>query len=268
MSSEVKVYTVITGASDGLGKALALECARLHYNLILTALPGKELDNLSAFIKSNFDVDVITLSFDLTAEENCFQFCHSLIESGVQVNMLINNVGLGSTVQFEKGEIDLFLKQINLNVNATVILTKLLLPLLLNHKKSYILNVSSLSVFFFLYAKSVYGASKSFIYYFSKSLRKELKTKGVNVTVLMPGGINSNVEKYLTNKDSGFFLQLSFMNPEDVATLSIKALLKGKEEVIPGITNKIFKILNYLLPGFFKNMLMLNNIKRIEKENN
>lgn len=268
MRSETKVYSVITGASNGLGKALALECARLQYNLILTALPGKELENLSAFIKSNYQVDVISIGYDLAEEENCYNFCRDINDLGISINMLINNVGLGSTVQFEKGELALFLKQIHLNTGATVILTKLLLPLLLKHKKSYILNVSSLSVFYFLYAKSVYGASKSFIYYFSKSLRKEVKSMGVNVTVLIPGGINSNIEKFHINKDSGFFTQLSFMNPEDVASIAMKALLNGKEEVIPGFTNKVFKFLNYILPGALKNWLTLYNIKKIETENN
>jgi short-subunit dehydrogenase len=265
VSSEVKVYTVITGASEGLGKALALECARHHYNLILTALPGKELENLSAFIKSGFDVDVISMGYDLTVEENCFKLCKTITDSGVHVNMLINNVGLGSTVKFENGDLDLFLKQIHLNIRTTVILSKLLLPLLINHRKSYILNVSSFSVFFFLYAKTVYGATKAFIYYFSKSLRKELKSKGVNVTVLLPGGMNTNIEKYITNKATGFFPQLSFMNPEDVAPVAIKALLEGKEEIIPGYTNKFFRFLDYILPGPLKKMLTLYNFKKIEK---
>ncbi len=265
MNPAEKVYTVITGASEGFGKALSLECAAHKYNLILTALPGRELEQLASFIRSNFDVDVITMGYDLAVEENCFAFCRKITDLGVQVNMLINNAGVGSTVKFENGTLDLFLKQVHLNIGATVIITKLLLPLLLNHKKSYILNTSSFSVFFFLYAKSVYGATKTFIYYFSKSLRKEVKSKGVSVTVLLPSGMNSNVEQNLTNKSAGLFARISFMNPEDVAPVAIKALLAGKEEVIPGTINNVYKFLSYILPGSLKNIISQYNIAKLEK---
>ena len=145
---------------------------------------------------------------------------------------------------------------------TTVQLTHLFLPELKKHQRSYILNVSSLCVFFYLAKKQVYGATKSFIYFFSKSLRKELQQQGVNVTVLCPGGINSNPFQYMLNHQASFFGRISVMNPEDIAPIAIKGLLKGKERIIPGKLNRLFMWLDKLLPAWLKNKMTLQQMKK------
>ena len=93
----------------------------------------------------------------------------------VEVNMLINNAGIGSTLFFAEGSADLYERQIKLNVLATTLITHFFLEMLKRHKRAYILNVGSMASFFCLPKKNVYGATKSFIYHFSRSLIKELK---------------------------------------------------------------------------------------------
>ena len=90
-----KAYTLITGASEGFGKSLALECASRKMNLILVALPGPELYNLADFIKRNYGVVVIPFEKDLSVEENCLQLFNEIEALQVPVNMLINNAGIG-----------------------------------------------------------------------------------------------------------------------------------------------------------------------------
>ncbi|MEJ7780741.1 MAG: SDR family NAD(P)-dependent oxidoreductase [Daejeonella sp.] len=183
-------------------------------------------------------------------------------DKDIQVNMLINNAGLGGTTWFEEGDPYYFKKQIQVNILSTVQLTHLLLPVLCR-QPSYILNVSSLCTFFFLPKKQVYGASKSFIYYFSKSLRRELKKDGITVSVLCPGGINSNPNQYLLNQSLYGIAKLSVMNPECVAKIAINGLLNGNEVIILGWYNKLFLALNYIIPQRLKDSISEANMKKI-----
>lgn len=260
-------YTLITGASEGFGKALAIECACRNMNLVLVALPGHELHSLSDFIKRNYCVDVISIEKDLCRDESCSELFNEVNALGLQVNMLINNAGIGSTMMFEKGSVHQYEKQIKLNVLATTIITRLFLENLKQNSPSYILNVGSMACFFSLPRKQVYGATKSFIYSFSKSLRKELLKDNVHVSVLCPGGMNTNLAVTLMNKTANLISRISVMNPEDVAPIAIDGLLKGKEVIIPGRLNKFFMLLNWLLPNWLKKIISNKSIGKLDPDN-
>ena len=261
-------YTLITGASEGLGKALALECARRNMNLILVALPGPELYALATLIKSNYPVRVICIGKDLCRNESCLELYSEVTALEIPVNILINNAGIGSTVLFEEGSIALYEKQIRLNVLATTLITRLFLTTLRCNDHSYILNVGSMASFFYLPKKQVYGATKSFVYFFSKSLRKELKETNVHVSVLCPGGMNSNLPLTLMNKTGGCLSRLSVMNPEDVVPVAIDGLLKRKGVIIPGRLNNFFMLLDKVLPEAIKKIMTNHSMKKLNPDNN
>ena len=259
-----KKYTLITGASEGFGKALAIECASRKMNLILVALPGPELYYLADFIKRNYKVDVVAFENDLTIEENCVLVYKQVMELRLAVNMLINNAGLGSTMLFSEGPISFYKKQIKLNILATTLLTHLFLDILKVNGPSYILNVGSLSSYFFLPKKQVYGATKSFIYCFSKSLNRELNKSEISVSVICPGNMNTNISVTQLLKTSNWLSRHSVMNPEDVAPAAINGLLNRKEVIIPGRLNKIFLLMNKLLPSFIKKILIGRQMKAVK----
>ncbi len=260
-------YTLITGASEGLGKALALECARRNMNLILVALPGPELYALANLIKGNYSVRVICIGKDLCRNESCMELYSEVTSLDIPVNMLINNAGIGSTELFEEGSIALYEKQIRLNVLATTLITRLFLTTLRRSNHSYILNVGSMASFFYLPKKQVYGATKSFIYFFSKSLRKELKETNVHVSVLCPGGMNTNLPLTLMNKTGNYLSRLSVMNPEEVVPFAIDGLLKRKEVIIPGKLNKFFMLLDKVLPEAIKKIITNHGMKKLKANN-
>ncbi len=261
-----KKYTLITGASEGFGKSLAIECAGRKMNLVLVALPGPELYYLSSFIKRNYEVDVIAIEADLTLEENCIMVYKQVLQLQLPVNMLINNAGLGSTMLFSEGNISFYQKQIKLNIIATTMLTHLFLNHLKANGPAYILNVGSLSSYFYLPKKQVYGATKSFIYCFSKSLRLELKANEVSISVICPGSMNTNISVTQLNKTSGWLSRNAVLNPEEVAPIAIDGLLKRKEVIIPGRLNKFFLLLNSILPAAIKKMLIghqMNSLRSV-----
>ena len=262
-----KYYSLITGASEGFGKAMAIECASRKMNLILVALPGAELYYLADFIKRNYEVECIAIEKDLSKEDNCIALFDEVSALNIKLNMLINNAGIGSTLLFSEGSVELYQKQIKLNILATTLITKLFVAMLERNSPSHILNVGSLSCFFFLAKKQVYGGTKSYIYFFSKSLRRELKSEGINVSVVCPGSMNTNATITLLNKNSSWVVRISVMNPEKVAPIAINGLLNRKEVIIPGRVNRFYLLLDKILPGPVKKLITNSQLKKMNSQN-
>lgn len=258
------LYTLITGASAGLGKSLALECARRGMNLVLVALPGAELPALAAFIKLNYDVEVVSIEKDLCNDGACTDVFHQVKAANLHLNMLINNAGLGSTVLFDEGQVALYEQQIKLNVLATTLMTRLFLQELKDNCPAYILNVGSLASFFTLRKKMVYSATKSFVYDFTRSLRRELKSDHIYVSLLCPGGMNTNLDMILMLKKAGYFSRLAVMNPEDAAPIAMQGLLHKKAVIIPGRINQCFLLMAKILPGFIQTIILNNSINTFQ----
>lgn len=247
----------------GFGKVLALECASRKMNLILVALPGESLEELAQSIKINHAVEVIAIEKDLCEQESCHELFFQVNSLDLKVNMLINNAGIGCTELFEEGCMMHYEKQIRLNVLATTTITHSFLPMLKQNNPSYILNVGSLASFFSLQKKQVYGATKSFICYFSKSLRRELKKENVFVSVVCPGGMFTNNNIRLTIETGNYLSRLSSMEPEDVAPIALNGLLQKKEVIIPGKINSMIVFLDGILPRFIVRFFEERTMKRI-----
>jgi hypothetical protein len=218
---------------------------------------------LASFIGRNYFVGVLAIEKDLSRDDSCIELYNEVNALDLQVDMLINNAGIGSTVIFDEGNVQLYEKQIRLNVLATTIITRLFLDKLKQNQCSYILNVGSMASFFYLPKKQVYGATKSFIYFFSKTLRKELARYNVHVSVLCPGGLNTNPAITLMNKTGNLLTRLSIMNPEEIVPTAIDGLLKRKEVIIPGRLNRVFVALDKILPGQIKKWLTDRSMKKL-----
>ena len=168
---------------------------------------------------------------------------------------------------FKEGNIDFYQKQVKLNVMVTTLLTSLFLDMLKANTPSHILNVGSLSCFFYLAKKQVYGATKSYVYSFSKSLRAELESDNINVSVICPGGMNTNPTTIMTNQSNHWLARQSIMNPDKVATIAIKGLLNRDEIIIPGFMNKLFLLIDKLLPDFVIKMIANSHVNKFKSYN-
>lgn len=259
------MYTLITGASSGIGKALALECASKGMNILLVALPGKELNALENRIRRIFNVRCYGFGVDLAAHCSSSAVHSWVKENDYKVNVLINNVGVGSKGAFEQLSPDFYYTQIHLNVMTTCMMTRLFIDDLKANTPSHILNVGSLGGFFMLPNKIVYSATKAFVYAFSQGLRMELACSGVTVSVLCPGGTDTNEKTTAINKDLKGLAKISILQPHEVAAEAIDKMLKGKARIIPGFLNKFSYHLSRIVPEFVHRIFIARTFSHVKK---
>ncbi|MEE1944751.1 SDR family NAD(P)-dependent oxidoreductase [Pedobacter sp. KR3-3] len=252
----MKLTAIVTGASEGLGKSFAFELASRAINLVLVALPNSGLPQLANFIRINFNIEVTEFELDLTQTENCETIFNTLQQQRITADFLINNAGLGNWSWFEEKQIDFYKKQIDLNITSTVLLTRLFLDQINKQQPSYILNVGSLGGRFVVPRKLVYGATKSFISYFTRCLQLEQVNSLVKVSLLSPGGINTKPELLVLNHALKGISKATILEPEQVAKKAIDGLLKGKKEIIPGQINRLLVFFDLLLPNFIKALII------------
>ncbi len=247
MIGNKNLYTVITGASKGLGKEFAYECARRGMNLILVSLPGEDLERLCLEIAFTYKVKVSFQETDLT-ERELVEDLARWINYNFAVNILINNAGVGGSCLFAESSPDYLDDIIQLNISAMVLLTRLLLPELKRHPEAYILNVSSLAAFSPVPYKTVYPASKAFIYHFSLGMRAELKNTAVSVSVLNPGPIRTNEDVCKRINGQSFYVKRSTITSQKIARTAIDKMLKRKAVIIPGLINRFSAFMIRLVP--------------------
>jgi short-subunit dehydrogenase len=167
----------------------------------------------------------------------------------LSINCLINNVGIGGTMHFTKTPAEFLHRIINLNIRITSMLTYHLLSHLQAHRKSHIINISSIISQYPAAFKTIYPASKSFIYSFSLGLREELRNSPVCVSVALPGPMDTNpdVHKRLMEKQ-GKIAKASTLTPARVAGKIMEQALQNKGLIIPGALNKLCWYLMKIIP--------------------
>lgn len=242
-----KNYTLITGASMGIGKAFAFECASRGMHLLLIALPEISLEETKKQVNERYLVEVITYGVDLTDPEAVQTLYNYCIVQKITINILINNVGMGAGGRFENISPRIYLNMINLNNQVLTLMVHYFLPMLKQHPSAFILNMSSMEATLPLPYKSVYTGTKSFVYAFSLALREELGYSNVKVSVLCPGPVLTNPEGLKRMNAHGRRAKMVMLMPEEVARIGMDNLLKGRGVIVPGKVNwAIVKIMKFL----------------------
>ena len=247
VETSAKYYALITGASAGIGKQIAIECAKKRLNLYLVSLPETEIEDLAESLKAEYSVDVKYLAVDLTKYEAPRQVYDFAIENNIEVNILVNNAGIGYKGKFETLTTELTDEMILLNVRATTLLTLLFLPAMKKMEKAHILNMSSFAAFAPVPFKCVYSATKTYLFFLTKALNSELKETNIKVTSIHPAGVDTK-RTVESNRKSSFISRISVLSPEKVAEVAVKNMLNGNKFVIPGIMSKAYYYLGSMLP--------------------
>ena len=234
-------YTIITGASKGIGKAIAYELAAQGRSLILVARSEELLKSLSIDLMKK-KVDVKYLAADLL-DEDAAKLLFDWIEiQKLNVDGLINNAGLGHWGKFAETPVENHLHVMHLNMDVMVTMAYEFLKRTDGSQRRYILNTVSTAAFQPVPYMAIYAATKSFMLSFSRALRYEVNRQNVYVTALCPGATESEFSSvagvnHLEKKYARFF-----MTAESVAKAGVNGLWKNKSVVIPGFMNKLSTI--------------------------
>jgi uncharacterized protein len=238
----------ITGASKGIGKAIALELAARGYDLVLSSRSEELLNAASAEIKARFNVGVKIFPVDLSSHGAAHQAYNWCVQYGVSVSVLVNNAGYGLWGLFEDIPLADELNMMQLNMNAMVELSHFFIPVLKKAAPAFILNVASTAAFQAIPAMSVYAATKAFVVAFSRGLQYELRDSGIQVSCLIPGTTDTSFMDRAKMEPLRELSKKFEMPPDVVARLAVREMLKGTLEIIPGFSNKASAIGTKFLP--------------------
>lgn len=242
-------FALITGASKGIGKAMALELAARGYDLLLLARSEDLLKETASEIAAGSNISCQWLALDLSGDQAAERVYTHCKEHAFPVSVLVNNAGYGLSGSFEKYPVEAHADMLRLNIITLVSLTRLFLPDLKKQPASYILNIGSSAAYQAIPFLSAYAASKSFVLSFSRGLRGELKGTAVSVTCVCPGPTDTNFVNRANVGAKGQKAAARFnMSPESVARIAIKSLFNRKAEVITGGMNKLSAFFAWLLP--------------------
>ena len=258
-------FALITGGSSGIGAAIAEELAKRGHHLLIVALEDEQLYLFQRKVQSQYKINCHVLGIDLTNTNAPEEILEWINQHNFNVNILVNNAGIGSKNRFEEIDVEFYKKQLNINVVNTVLLTRLMIEKLKNASPSYILNLGSLGGFFNIPEKASYVASKAFIHSFSKSISYELDGSGINVVLLCPGGVNTNENNKKVISELKGISRKSIFEPEKIAKIAVSRMFKNHKIIIPGIINKSFLYINRITPENIRKIVIKNQLVKKSK---
>jgi short-subunit dehydrogenase len=226
-------WALITGASAGIGVALAKELAAGGANLVLTARRQERLEELARELTAKYKIKTSIFAADLadvTAPEKIYAFTRT---QGIAIELLVNNAGFGAYGELPSIAVSRLLDMVQVNCAAVMHLTRLYLPEMVARRSGGILILASTASFQAVPYISTYAATKAFDLLFAEGLAEEMKPYGIRVCALCPGSTESEFhvvagqEKFMRKPETA----------EKVARTGLKALAAGKSYVISGVGN-------------------------------
>jgi len=246
MTDTERLTALVTGASSGIGREIALVFARRGLDLVLASRNENKLAELKDAIGKSYDVAVTVVPVDLAGSGGPVLLYRECEEHGITVDVLVNNAGFGfygATLAMDDERI---VDMIGLNVTALTQLCREFGEGMKERGRGWILNVGSIAGSAPLPYFAVYSATKTYVKNFSRAFREEMKPYGVTVSCLSPGPTKSQFATVAAGgKDVG---DRTFMSARAVAEAGVNGLFGGKAHIIPGTGNKIQARIMPLIP--------------------
>lgn len=230
---------LITGASSGIGKDMAIVLSNMGYDLILVARDIEKLEIVKQQLKTNVEV----IPIDISTTANCITLYEKVKDQNIDI--LINSAGIGMFGEFVDTDLEKELDLIDLNIKALHTLTKLFLQDFKNKNEGYILNVGSTASFAPGPVMATYYASKAYVLRLTEAIYEELKQAKSNVYIgiLCPGPVNTNF-----NNDLGIKFSAKAAKSSDVAQYAIQKMFQRKLIIIPKLEHKLNCFFNKFVP--------------------
>jgi uncharacterized protein len=232
-----KGFALVTGASKGIGKAIAWDLAARGWPLLLTARSASLLQQLQSEIQAKHEVPVEIMAADLCrpeVPERLVDFCQ---KQGLRIQILVNNAGFGVWERFEKANFQDMEEMNALNVTALLRMCRVFIPLLRQNPQAWILNVASMGAFQPLPFMALYGAGKAYVRSFTFALRDELRNSPISVTCLSPGGVHTDFADRAGSSSVVAKNKTFMMSAEKCARIALRAMFRRRAESIPGWYN-------------------------------
>lgn len=259
---EYTLYTVITGASSGIGRELARRAAQEGHNLLLIARREERLEELKQELEGAHGITVRTLAVDLTDPSAADAIGDVITREGLTVENLINNAGFGGYGLFHEQPLERNLAMIRLNTSSLVALTRHLLPGMIERGRGRILHVASTAGLVPGPLQAIYYATKAFVVSFSQAIAEELRGTGVTSTALCPGPVRTEFAEAANLEGARLFNFAA--EPQRVAEVGWKAMQKGR--LIVSENPAMIFMLRYLLPFLPRSLALRISRKTQEKE--
>jgi short-subunit dehydrogenase len=238
---------LITGASSGIGRALAHLFAADGYGLVLAARGVPALETLRGELVARHRVPVRITGVDLSSLDGADRLHADLLRAGDRIDVLVNNAGVGIQGSFVELPLDRQLHMMTLNMTSLTTLTRLLLPPMIERRRGGVLNVGSTAAFQPGPFMAVYYATKAFVVSFSEAIAEELRGTGVSVTCLAPGPTATNFAAEAGATTSRLF-RGDTMTAEEVAGIGYEGWKRGESLVIAGARNRLGQLIVRLAP--------------------
>jgi len=228
---------LITGASGGIGYELAKRCVKDHERIVLVARDEEKLQQVALDVKALGASEAIVLAKDLSMPHAAREIALELYERGIVLDALVNNAGYGLSGAFADLNVDDQLNMLTLNTFALTELTHAILVTMLARHSGRILNVASTAAFQPGPMMAVYYASKAYVLSFSEAIADEVRGSGVSVTCLCPGATRTEFQDRAGMTASRLFKSGAVMQPDAVARVGYRAMMRGQALAIPGPLN-------------------------------
>ncbi len=239
---------LVTGASSGIGAAIAEALARRRHGLTLVARREDRLTELAADLHARHGVRVGVVACDLTDADDRARLEAKVDELDLEVDILVNNAGFGHAGDFADAERERQVEMVRVNCEAVIDLSGRYLPAMIGRGRGAMINIASTAAFQPMPKSATYAASKAFVLSFSEAVHQELKGTGVTVTAICPGPVRTEFVDAagLSNTESapGFI----WMSAEDLAEDAVNAADAGKRAVVPGRLNHAGSIIGRHTP--------------------
>ncbi len=258
---------LITGASAGIGKALAIILAKDVALIVLVARRLQKLEDLKRNLSDvNPNVKIILFGIDISIRENQIKMLNDLKNQQIELDILINNAGMGDESLFHKSDWEKAEQIMELNNKSVISLTHLIVPnFLKNPKNKGIVFIGSGGGIAWMASSLVYSASKHFITATAMILRAELKPKGIQVNLVCPGPVDTEFDKVagIDKGMSGGPSQKTRISAEECAEDIIKGTSKDRAVIFPGAKISRLMKLYLLLPWWLRRKILENDAKKL-----
>ena len=240
---------VITGATQGIGRALAEEFARHGHTVLIVARHEAALAETAKAIAAAHNVRADYAACDLATEQGCDRLVEALSEKGLYCESLVNNAAIMTAGFFQDQDRDTLLKIVDLNVRAVVDLTRRFVPDMIERGQGGVLNVSSVEGFMPVPYQATYAATKACMISLSRALAYEVMGTGVRVCTVAPGPVETGMHAKAGAEYSRYVLYLPQTAPETMAKAAYRRFMRGNWVIIEGWLNRIIATGVRFLPG-------------------